>query len=473
MKEIYVKDTINLIGQEIELYGWVETRRDHGKIIFIDLKDSTGTIQSVCGPWMGEAYSSVEKIRSEWVLKLTGVVKARPDNMKNDKTPLGGIEFEVKKVVILNEANTHPFDVYGDGKDIGEEIRLSKKYLDLKRPRMRDNLKKRSLLMKYMRDYLYGRDFLEIDTPYLTKSTPEGARDFLVPSRLGAGLFYALPQSPQQYKQMLMISQVERYFQIVRCFRDEDARGDRQPEFTQLDIEVSFKSEEQIMDLVEKMIKDIVDNLYPEKHFTEFPFPRIEYKDAMAKYNSDKPDIRKDKNDNNELGFAFIINFPMFEWHEKQYNRDAHYGATHHPFTKIRFEEGLSNEEKAKLIKENTKNLLAFQYDIALNGNEIAGGSIRETDPQILEAVFEVLGNEVDDFRTQFAHYIEMFGYGVPPHGGIAVGFDRLLMVLQNEDSIREVIPFPKTSDNRDPMMNSPSIVDDLQLKELHIKTDK
>jgi len=246
-------------------------------------------------------------------LKLTGLVKERPDNMKNDKNPLGGIEFEVKKVEILNEANTHPFDVYGDGRDIGEEIRMGKKYLDLKRPRMKDNLKKRALVFKFIRDYLYNNDFLEIDTPYLTKSTPEGARDFLVPSRLGAGLFYALPQSPQQYKQMLMVSQVERYFQIVRCFRDEDPRGDRQPEFTQLDIEVSFKSEEQILDLVEKMIKEIVDKLYPEKYFTQFPFPRIDYTEAMEKYGSDKPDIRKDKNDTNELGFAFIVNFPMFE----------------------------------------------------------------------------------------------------------------------------------------------------------------
>jgi len=247
------------------------------------------------------------------VVKFTGVVKERPDNMKNEKLPLGDIEFEVKNIIILGESNTHPFDVYGDGKDIGEEIRMAKKYLDLKRPRMKDNLRKRALMFKFIRDYLYKNDFLEIDTPYLTKSTPEGARDFLVPSRLGAGLFYALPQSPQQYKQMLMVSQVERYFQIVRCFRDEDPRGDRQPEFTQLDIETSFKSQEQILDLTEKMIKELVDNLYPEKHFTEFPIPRIDYKDAMTKYNSDKPDIRKNKNDPNELGFAFIVNFPMFE----------------------------------------------------------------------------------------------------------------------------------------------------------------
>ena len=473
MKEIYIKDTMNFIGQEIDLYGWVETRRDHGKIIFIDLKDSTGTIQAVAGPWLKDCYNLAEKLRSEWVVKFTGIVKERPDNMKNDKIFLGNIEFEIKNILILGEANTHPFDVYGDGKDIGEEIRMAKKYLDLKRPRMKDNLRKRALLMKFMRDYLYKNDFLEIDTPYLTKSTPEGARDFLVPSRIGPGLFYALPQSPQQYKQMLMVSQVERYFQLVRCFRDEDPRGDRQPEFTQLDIEVSFKTEEQIMDLTEKMIKEIIDNLYPEKHFTQFPFPRIDYKESMEKYGCDRPDIRKDKNDLNELGFAFVVNFPMFEWHEKQYNEEARYVATHHPFTKIRFEEGLSNEEKIKLIKEKTNDLKAFQYDVALNGCEVAGGSIREIDSQILEAVFEKLGNSPEDFKRQFGHYIEMFGYGVPPHGGIAFGFDRLLMILQNEESIREVIPFPKTGDNRDLMMNSPSTVDEKQLKELKININK
>jgi len=255
----------------------------------------------------------VEKLRPEWVVKFSGIVKERPDNMKNDKILLGNLEFEIKNIEILGESNTHPFDVYGDGKDIGEEIRMTKRYLDLKRPRMKDNLKKRALLFKFIRDYLYKQEFLEIDTPYLTKSTPEGARDFLVPSRLGKGLFYALPQSPQQYKQMLMVSQVEKYFQLVRCFRDEDPRGDRQPEFTQLDIEVSFKTEEQIIDLTEKMIKEVVENLYPEKHFTEYPFPRIDYTEAMEKYGSDKPDIRKNKDDPNELGFAFIVNFPMFE----------------------------------------------------------------------------------------------------------------------------------------------------------------
>jgi aspartyl-tRNA synthetase len=470
MKEIYIKDTENLIGKEIDLYGWVETRRDHGKIIFIDLKDSTGTIQTVAGPWLGETYSLVEKLRPEWVVKFSGIVKERPDNMKNDKILLGNIEFEIKNIEILGESNTHPFDVYGDGKDIGEETRMIKRYLDLKRPRMRDNLKKRALLFKFIRDYLYKQEFLEIDTPYLTKSTPEGARDFLVPSRLGKGLFYALPQSPQQYKQMLMVSQVEKYFQLVRCFRDEDPRGDRQPEFTQLDIEVSFKTEEQILNLTEEMVKEVVENLYPEKYFTQYPFPRIDYTEAMEKYGSDKPDIRKNKSDPNELGFAFIVNFPMFEWHEKQYNEEAKYGAVHHPFTKIRFEEGLTIDDKVKMINEKTGELRAYQYDLALNGYEIAGGSLRETDARILEAVFEKLGNNVDDFRNQFSHYIEMFGYGVPPHGGIAFGFDRLLMVLQNEESIREVIPFPKTGDNRDLMISAPSNVSEKQLKELNIK---
>ena len=473
MKKIYIQDTPNLIGQTVDLYGWVLTRRDHGKIIFIDLKDSTGSIQSVCTPGMGDSYSLVEQLRSEWVVKFTGIVKERPEKMKNDKIITGGIEFEVTGVEILHESITHPIDVYEDGRDIGEEIRLEKRYLDLKRPRMQDNLRKRALVAKFIRDYLYGKGFIEIETPYLTKSTPEGARDFLVPSRLGPGLFYALPQSPQQYKQMLMFAQVDRYFQLVRCFLDEDPRGDRQPEFTQLDLEVSFYSQDQILELIEGLMKEIVDKLYPEKHFTQFPFPRISYQEAMEKYNSDKPDIRVNKEDKNELGFAFIVGFPMFEWREKQYNEEAHFTAVHHPFTKIKFEEGLSLEDKLKLIKENPKSLQAWQYDLALNGCEAAGGSLREIDSNILQATFGLLGNSPEDFQKQFGHYVGMFSYGVPPHGGMAVGFDRLLMILQGEDSIREVMPFPKTGDNRDLMMNSPSEVDSKQLKELHISINK
>ncbi len=469
MKEVYIEELNNFIDKEVELYGWVETRRDHGKIIFIDLKDSTGAVQSVLGPWLGDDYDEAQKLRSEWVVKVEGLVKERPDSMKNDKTPLGSIELEVKKITVLSEAKNHPFDVYGDGKDIGEELRMAKKYLDLKRPRMQNNLKQRALLFKAIRDYLYKEKFLEIETPYLTKSTPEGARDFLVPTRVGKGLFYALPQSPQQYKQMLMVAQVERYFQIVRCFRDEDPRGDRQPEFTQLDIEVSFKTEEQIRCMTENMIKEIIEEVYPEKHFTAFPFPRIDYQEAIAKYNSDKPDIRKNKDDENELGFAFVVNFPMFEWHEAGQDKEEGYVAVHHPFTQINFGQELTKEEKIKAINEKTKDLKAFQYDLALNGYEIAGGSLRETDIDILEAVFEVLGNSKEIFQKQFGHYIEMFGFGVPPHGGIAFGLDRLLMVLQNEGSIREVISFPKTGDNKDLMMSAPAEVDSAQLKELKI----
>lgn len=474
MKSIYIKDTPNFVGKTIDLYGWVETRRDHGKIIFIDLKDSTGVIQTVCTDELGDNYKEADKLRPEWVVKMTGIVKERPANMINSKIITGHIEFEVKNVEILNQSQVHPFDIYQDGKDINEEIRLAHRYLDLKRPRMHNNLKKRALVFKLIRDYLYDKDFLEIETPYLTKSTPEGARDFLVPSRLGAGLFYALPQSPQQYKQMLMVSQFEKYFQIVRCFRDEDPRGDRQPEFTQLDLEVSFYSQDQILELTENLVKNIVEQIYPEKHFTAFPFPRINYQDAIKQYNSDKPDIRNNKEDINELGCVFIVQFPMFEWHEQQYNEKAHFTAVHHPFTKIRFDDdSLSKDEKINLIRNSPNTLQAWQYDLALNGYEIAGGSIRETDINILQEVFKLLGNSEEDFHRQFAHYIEMFQYGVPWHGGIAFGLDRLLMILQNESSIREVIPFPKTGDNRDLMMHAPAEVDPDQLKELHIQISK
>jgi len=422
---------------------------------------------------MGESYDIAKNIKDEYVCKLKGLVKERPEKMQTSDSITGKIEFEVQDIEILNEAVFNPFDVYSDGKEINEELRLKKRYLDLKRPRLHENLKQRFLISNFIRQYLEKQNFVEIETPYLTKTTPEGARDFLVPSRLSKGMFYGLPQSPQQYKQLLMISQFEKYFQLTRCFRDEDPRGDRQPEFTQLDLEMSFASQEQIMSLIENMLKELVETYYPDKKIQAFPFPRIEYKDAMEKYSSDKPDLRKDKDDPNALAFAFIINFPMFEWHEKQYNKEAHYTAVHNPFTKINFEKDLAQDEKIDQIFNNTDNLKAFQYDLVLNGYELGGGALREINSTILQKVFEKLGNSKEHFENQFAHYIEAFSYGVPPHGGIALGFDRLIMLLQNEPNIREVIAFPKTGDNRDLMMDSPSVASEDQLKELNIKKIK
>lgn len=339
---------------------------------------------------------------------------------------------------------------------------------------MKRNLVVRQKVISYMRNFLQERKFVEVETPMLTKSTPEGARDFLVPSRLQPGNFYALPQSPQQYKQMLQIAGFERYFQIARCLRDEDPRADRQAEHTQLDIEMSFTEEKEIMDLIEELYTGLVKSIFPGKKITQSPFPRITYKEAMDKYGTDKPDLRKDlerkpsasngagKKDSNELAFCFITDFPMFEWHEE----DKKWGAMHHPFTK-------PQSEDASEIKKKPETVLAHQYDFVLNGYEIGGGSLRTTDLKILLAVFEVLGHKKEDVKKRFSHYFEAFSYGAPPHGGIAPGIDRFLAVVLNEESIREVIAFPKTGDNRDLMMDSPSEVSEKQLAELHLKIVK
>jgi len=336
---------------------------------------------------------------------------------------------------------------------------LKYRYLDLRRKRLQRNIKERARVLKFMRDFLVEREFTEIETPILTKSTPEGARDFLVPARLHKGKFFSLPQSPQQYKQMLMVAGFEKYFQIARAIRDEDLRADRQAEHTQLDIEMSFCSQEEILELVEKLYIDLVKNLFPDKKIKEIPFPRITYKESMEKYNSDKPDLRNDKKDKNEMAFVFITDFPMFEWKEG----DKRWGAMHHPFTKPQTDDIVA-------IKKDPSKILAFQYDVVLNGFEIGGGSIRNTNTKVLMGVFRILGNKEKEITEQFSHYFEAFGFGVPPHGGIAMGIDRFLAILMNEPNIREVIAFPKTGDNRDVMIGTPSGVDKEQLKELGIE---
>jgi len=301
--------------------------------------------------------------------------------------------------------------------------------------------------------------FMEIETPYLINSTPEGARDFVVPSRNYPGNFYALPQSPQQYKQLLMVAGIEKYFQVARCCRDEDPRGDRQPEFTQLDLEVSFWDEKEIMGLAERLYTNLIKELFPEKKIMAVPFPVITYQEAMEKYKTDRPDIR---NKADELAFCFVVNFPMFEYKEG----DKRWGAMHNPFTRPKTED-------IEKIKNDKKNVTAYQYDLVLNGEEIGGGALRSYQPEILEAVFESLGYGKDEIREQFGHLLQAFEYGVPPHGGMAFGVDRLLAVLMNEPSIREVIAFPKTGDNKDLMMNSPASITEEQLKELHLKIEK
>ena len=463
---VLTKDAVNKIGETVTLMGWVETRRDHGKLIFIDLRDRWGIVQIVFNPKNIELLKLADSLRPEWVVKIEGIVKERPEGMQNPDIATGNIEIEATKLEILAEAKTPPFDVLSDGHEIGEENRLKYRYLDLRRPRLLKNLSARDKIIAFMREWLHKKDFIEIETPILTKSTPEGARDYVVPSRLHASKFYALPQSPQQYKQLLMVSGIEKYFQIARCFRDEDTRGDRQPEFTQLDLEMSFAEEKDILDLMENLYTDLARSLFPEKRISQTPFPRLSYKEAMERYNSDKPDLRKDKSDSNELAFGWVVDFPMFEWKKEENRIDA----VHHPFTKIKNDEARMKLKKLK--KDELLELAASQYDFVLNGYEIGGGSIREHNPDVLAAIFEVIGNDPEAVRKQFGHILEAFEYGVPPHGGMAPGIDRLVMILQGEPNIREVIAFPKTGDGRDLMMDSPAEISKGQLKELCIRAD-
>ena len=465
----YSKDIGKKEGEEITLKGWVNSRRDHGKLIFIDLRDKEGLAQVVFTPEHPEALKKANTLRPEWVVEIHGKAVPRPEKLVNKDLPSGTHEVQATALHIYTEAKTPPFDVTTDGREIGEEHRMKYRYLDLRRPRMQENLRMRAKIEKLIRDTFTEEGFAEIETPYISKSTPEGARDYLVPARLHPGKFYALPQSPQQYKQLLMVAGFEKYFQIVRCFRDEDTRGDRQPEFTQLDVEMSFVEQEDVLALIQKTCLTVAKTLYPEKHISTLDkngnIPRMTYAEAMEKYEIDRPDIRKDKNDPNELAFVFVVDFPVFEWKESEKRWDA----VHHPFT---MPQAKDTDDFNKQFEAGPDKMLAFQYDIVLNGFEIAGGSIRIHDPRLLERVFQVMGNKTEDIRDKFGHMLEAFEYGVPPHGGFAMGLDRFVAILQNEATIREVFAFPKTGDGRDLLMNSPSDVTDAQLKELHIKTD-
>jgi aspartyl-tRNA synthetase len=457
--------TTNLVGQEVDIAGWVDTKRDHGKIAFIDLRDRTSKVQVVLVPASldEESKSLMSEIRPEWVLKIHGLVKARPERLINPDLATGTIEIEALSIEVLNTAITPIFPLEQDKNEISEELRLQYRYLDLRRPSMYNNLLKRHQVNQFVRNFLDNEEFIEVETPILTKSTPEGARDFIVPSRHQSGSFYALPQSPQQYKQLLMAGGVEKYFQIARCFRDEDTRKDRQPEFTQLDMEMSFVSAEDVMNLNEKLLIELVQTLYPEKTIQSIPFPRISYAEAMEKYGNDRPDIREDKSDANLLAFCWIVDFPQFEKTE-----EGKWTFSHNPFSapKPEYVEQL-------LSKTDIENIISTQYDIVLNGFEIGGGSIRNHQAEALRKVLEIIGYEGEVVDNAFGHILTALSSGTPPHGGIAWGLDRLLTVLQNESSIREVIAFPKTGDAYDPMMQSPSAVSIEQLVELGIGIKK
>lgn len=456
---VYLKDLKDHIGKEVLIAGWIDVRRDQGKLIFLDFRDMTGRAQGVILPNATDVHAIGETLRPEWVVSVLGKVNPRPPkNVQPDKQN-GDIEIEILSISVLNEATTPPFALDTDGKEIGEESRLKYRYIDLRRDRMQKNIRNRHTAIQFAREFYTREGFAEIETPYLTKSTPEGSRDYVVPSRLYTGNFYALPQSPQQYKQLLMSAGFEKYFQISRCFRDEDTRGDRQPEFTQIDMEMSFVDQEQVMQINEQMITEMVGRLYPEKRIQQTPFPRFSYAEVMEKYGNDKPDIREDKNDPNLLAFCWVVDFPFFEKTD-----EGGWTFTHNPFSAPK-PECMDDLMAGKDIDK----IMAAQYDMVLNGSEVGGGGIRNHKPEALKKVFEIMGYESERIQNNFGHMLEALGAGTPPHGGLAFGFDRLMMILQNEPNIREVIPFAKTGEGRDLMMESPAKISTEQLTELGI----
>lgn len=461
-KRTYIRDLSEKKGDKVTIYGWINTRRDQGKMIFLDFRDTTGVVQGVILS-NSDALEIGKDLREEFVVEVEGVVNARPEkNIKKDVLN-GNIELEVLKIVILNESQVPPFPLEGDTRKVDELSRLRYRYLDMRNERMRKNILNRSKVQHFIRNFLYNEGFVEIETPLLSAPTPEGARSFVVPSRIYKGEFYSLPQSPQQYKQLLMVGGFEKYFQFAKCMRDEDTRGDRQPEFTQLDIEMSFVAEEDVIELNEKLLIEVVKKCYPEKKIQEIPFPRMSYKEAMERYKTDRPDIRKDKNDPDLLAFLWIVDFPMFEkTGEDNLDNTGEWTFTHNPFSKPR-DEFLEDF----MQKKNIEDILTTQYDITLNGLEIGGGSIRNHKKEALQKTFEIMGYDKERIKSNFGHILEALEFGAPPHGGIAWGFDRLMMILEREPNIREVIPFAKTGDGRDMMMDAPKDISEKQKKEL------
>jgi aspartyl-tRNA synthetase len=453
MKTLYVEQTIEKVGETVELYGWVDSKRDHRKIVFIDLRDRTGTVQVVGG-------ESFKDLSEEDVVWVKGEVKKRPDNLINPKIKTGTVEIEAKEMKILNKTKALPLPVNSDGREIDEEVRLKYRYLDIRRPRMYKNLALRSKFIDLIRQHLFGKGFLEIETPVLSETTPEGARDFIVPSRLQPGKFYALPQSPQQYKQLLMVGGVEKYFQIARCFRDEDPRADRAyGEFTQLDLEMSFVEREDIMNLIESMIIEVYEKL--NISIKQKPFPVFTYEEAIKKYGADKFDIRTpEEKKKNIQAFAWVIDFPFFEKTDT-----GGWTFTHNPFSAP-----LPQHMDDLLNKKNIGGILTSQYDLVCNGYEVGGGSIRNHTPEGLKSVFEIMGLSQEEINLKFGHMIEALSYGAPPHGGIAPGLDRLLTCITGEPSLREVIAYPMTSGGRTSVMKAPSVVSQEKLIELGIK---
>jgi aspartyl-tRNA synthetase len=436
-------------GKKVTLCGWVNKVRSQAKMSFVDLRDRYGITQLF--------FSGKVDVGREDVIRVTGTVAKKPQ--PNPNLPTGEIEVRAESHEILGKSEILPLDL-DDITKVTEDTRLKYRFLDLRRKEMQGNIAMRHRITKAVRDFFDREGFLEIETPMLSKSTPEGARDYLVPSRIYPGKFFALPQSPQLYKQLSMVSGFDRYVQIARCFRDEDLRADRQPEFTQIDVEMSFVEEADVISTMEKMLKYVWKQALDVDIKT--PFPRISYAEAMNNYRTDKPDLRKDKNDKREYAFVWVTDFPQFDYSEEE----KRLVAMHHPFTSPK-------EEDLDLLEKSPEKVRARAYDIVLNGMEIGGGSIRNHRREVQMRVFRALGIGEKEAEEKFGFLLNAFRYGAPPHGGIAFGLDRLIAIMTGNDSIREVIMFPKNKDARDIMQDSPSSVDGKQLDELGVSLKK
>ena len=438
------------IGKTVKLCGWVDTVRAHGKITFIDLRDRYGKTQCVVFGKNKEAFDIVSGLTKESSIMIEGKVGQRPKGTENKNIPTGLVEVAIDKVEVMNKCPPLPFEP--SDQNVNEEIKAKYRFLDLRTEELQKNIILRHKIIKAFRDYFDKEGFLEIETPLLAKSTPEGARDYIVPSRVHPGKFYALPQSPQLFKQLLMVAGFDKYFQIARCLRDEDLRGDRQPEFTQLDVEMSFPTEDDIYSHVEKSIKHVFKQVLNVD--LKIPFKKIPYAESKKKYNSDKPDLRPETKE--EFAFVWITEFPMFEYSEEE----KRLVAAHHPFC---MPADLKNLEKEPLkVKART-------YDLVLNGTELLSGSIRIHSPEIQKRVFKLLQMDEKEMEQKFGFLLDAFSYGAPVHGGFAIGLDRFITLLINKTSIREVIAFPKNREARDVMLDCPAELSERQLKEANI----
>ena len=450
MQRTKIAETVKKIHKIIKILGRAQTIRDHGKVTFIDVVDESGLVQTVTREDVN--------VTPQDVVEIEGIVKKRPANLVNKNIETGEIEIEIRNLRIISKSATPPIPVEGEGLDIDEDLRLKYRYLDLRRPRLQKNLRLRHEIVSLIREFLNNEEFVEIETPYLSKTTPEGARDFLVPSRLHPGKSYALAQAPQQYKQLLMLSNFEKYYQIARAFRDEDMRADRQFEHSQVDIEMAYITQEEILDLVERMMIYLCKKL--KRKVYKIPFPKFTYKEAIKKFKSDRFDIRSDKKDNS-LAFGWVTDFPLLEFNKEE-NRLTF---SHNPFNAPK-EKDLENLKKRKDLDK----IESYQFDLVLNGEELGSGSIRIIDPNIQKEVFKVMGLSDKKIDEDFGHLLKAYKYGAPPHGGIALGLDRLCAIFAGEINIREVMAFPISGGGQTSVMDAPAEIDNATLKELKLK---